>query len=146
MFSTILSTVFGFVTKNTAVLKYGAIALVLGGLFWYGHGVYKGYKDVQIENETLKGKLVDADKELKNALKVASENTEKVKNMEAQHKKDLEVLNEKHQKDLENNVRTVTVRERIKNEAKVEGMDAPIAPVLRNAIDGLFRKSARTKG
>lgn len=144
MFSTILSTVFGFLTKYTSLIKYGAIALLAGIVLWYGYIVYRDYKGVQIENETLKGKLVDTDKELKNALKLASENADKVKNQEERHKKDLEVLSDKHKKDLENNVRTVTVRERIKNEAKIEGMDAPIAPVLRNAIDGLFRKPART--
>lgn len=140
-----LTLLFSFFTKYTSIIKYGAIGIAIVAILGYGYSVYSDYKGIQIDNETLKGKLVVTEKELSDALKLATDNADKVKKHDEEHKKDLTILNDKHKKDLENNVKFITIRERIKHDTNVTGRDALVAPVLSDTLIRLFGKPARTE-
>ena len=132
---TLLKYIPSLILKNLNILKYIAIALIVGALFWKVYSFYDNY-------QTLIQDKIDLTKELSNTketlqeFKAVAKHNEEMLNYEK--KRNTEIQNElkiKHKNELEKIKKITIIKEKTYHEE-----DGPIAPVLSNTINRLFTK------
>lgn len=131
-----ISTVISFFIRNTNIIKYFGILVILSGIFYKAYSIYSNY--TQLEND-----LAKTQTELITTKKILRETIIKNKNLnvalqlkEKYQEQVLKEIESKHKLEIENIKKYETIKEKTYYEK-----DGDVAPVLINTINRLFSKT-----